>query len=86
MSEKRLGGSDARKICAIAEDCFEYEIRSLGWCANYKIDQKSAVIDDLNYRVTFTYINNSKARWTGSTVSAEEEEKLCKCPMCQYYG
>ena len=81
MSEKRLGESDARKICTIAEDCFEHEMHSFGWCANYKIDQERAVIDDLNYSLTFTYINNSKARWTGCTVSAKEEEKLCKCPV-----
>ena len=85
-SEKRLGEFDARKICTITEDFFEHEMHNLGWCANYKIDQERAVIDYLNYRVTFTYINNSKAGCTGNTVSAEDEEKLCKCPMCEYYG
>ena len=61
-------------------------MHSLGWCVHYKIGQERDVIDELNCRVTFTYISNSKACWTGSTVRAEEEEKLCECPMCEYYG
>ena len=81
-----MGKSDANKVCAIAEDCFEQKMHSLGWCANYKVDQERAEIDDLNHTVTFTYINNCKARWTGSINSAEEEEKLCKYFMCEFYS
>ena len=61
LSEKRFGKSDTNKVCSIAEDCFEQKMHCLGWCANYKIDQERAEIDDLNHRVTFTYINNCKA-------------------------
>ena len=41
LSEKRLGESDANKICAMTEDCFEQRnesMRSHGWCANFKMD------------------------------------------------
>ena len=61
LSEKRLGKSDANKVCSIAEDCFEQKMHSLDWCANYKIDQERTEINDLDYRVTFTCINNCKA-------------------------
>ena len=52
----------------MTEDCFERKnesMRSLGWCANFKIDQESVRLGDLMYRVIFTYINEFKARWTG---------------------
>ena len=47
--KKRLGKSDAIKDCSITEDCFEQKVHSLGSCANYKIDQERAEINDLNY-------------------------------------
>ena len=43
LSEKRLGESDANKICAMSEDCFEQKnesMRSHCWCANFKMGQE----------------------------------------------
>lgn len=48
LSEERLWEADARTICTIVEDCFENKIRRLGWCANYKTDQKRVVVGNLN--------------------------------------
>ena len=81
LSEKRLGESKAHKVCSIAEDCFKQEnknMRGLSWCGNYKIDQQRVEIGDLNYRVIFTYVNDSKAQST-SFIDREEEGKFCKC-------
>ena len=84
LYEKRLSATDAGRACTIAEDCFNREMHKLGWCANYKINQEKAAVGDSNYRLIFSYINNSKARWAGS-VEEEEEEKLCNCIMCEFY-
>ena len=85
MSEKRLSAPDAGKVYAIAEDCFNREMHKLGWCVNYKIDQEKAAVGDFNYRLIFSHINNSKARWAGS-IGEEEEENLCNCIMCEFYA
>ena len=58
-------------------------MRDLGRRANYKIDQQRIEIGDLNYRVIFTYINDSKAHWTG-TIDNEEERKFCKFFKCEF--
>ena len=78
MSEKRLSAPDAGKACTNAENCFNREMHKLGWCANYKIHQEKAAVGDFNYRLIFSYINSSKARWSGS-VGEEEEENVCNC-------
>ena len=86
--KKRLGEFDAHKVRSIAEDCFEQKnknMRGLGWCANYKIDQQRVEIRDLNYWVIFTYINDSKACWT-DVIDSEEEGKFSKCFMCKFYS
>ena len=53
LSEKRLSATDTGKACIIAENCFNREMHKLGWCANYKIHQVKAAVDDFNYRVIF---------------------------------
>ena len=85
LSEKRLGESDANKICKMTEDCFEQKnesMRSHGWCANFKMDQERVCLGDLGYRVMFTYINKFKAHWTGSI----EEETPCACFTCKCFS
>ena len=89
MSEKRLSESDEHEACTIVEKCFEQKNKimcTLGWCANYKIDPERVKIGDLSYRETFSYINDSKARWTGLIDSEEHEVNFCKCFMCEFYG
>ena len=83
LSEKRLGESDANKICAMTEDSFEKKnesMNSLGWCANFKMDQERAYLSNLKYRVMFTCINKFKACWTGSI----EKETSCACFICRF--
>ena len=84
LSEKRFSAPDAGKVCTIAEDYFNREMHKLGWSANYKIDQEKAAFGGFNYRLIFSYINNSKACWAGS-VGEQEEENLCNCIMCEFY-
>ena len=81
LSEIRLGESNANKICAMTEDCFEQKNESmhcLGWCSDFKMDQERVCLGNLKYRVMFTYINIFKACWAGST----EEEKSCVYVLC----
>ena len=55
LSEKRLGESDASKVCPMTEDCFEQKNESMrghGWCANFKMNQDRVCLSDLKYRVT----------------------------------
>ena len=89
LSEKRLSESDEHKACTIVEKCFEQKnktMRTLGWCANYKIDSERVKIGDLSYGATFSYINDSKACWTGVIDGEEDEVNFCKCFMCEFYG
>ena len=53
-------------------------MRSLGWCSNFKMDQERVCLNDLKYRIMFTYINIFRARWTGSI----EEETSCVYILC----
>lgn len=84
LTEKRLNAMDAGKVCTIAQDCFREEMHSIGWCANYKIDQEGAVVGDFKYRLMFSYINSSKVGWGGSF--GEEKGNLCNCIRCDCYA
>ena len=84
LSEKRLSAPNAGTIYTIAEECFSKEMCQLGWSADYKIEQERAVVGDFNYRLMFSYINNSKAHWSRNDDVSEED--LCKCIMCESYS
>ena len=79
LPEKRLSAPDAGMACTIAEECFNQEMHRLVWCANNKIDIERAAVGGFNYRLTFSYINNAKARWGACC----EEERLCNRIMCE---
>ena len=85
LCEKSLGESNATKICAMTEDCFEQKNEGMhihGWCANFKINQERVCLANLKYRVMFTHINKFKDHWTGSI----EEETSCACFMCKFFS
>ena len=84
LSEKRLSARDAGTVCSLTEECFNQDMHKLGWCANYKIDQERVEAGNFNYRLMFSYINNSEARWgKNNDVS---EENLFKCIMREAYA
>ena len=82
---KRLHKADAINLCHIAEKCFDklnLKLRVLGWYGNCKIDlEKVNVGNNLNYRLTFSYMNNSKACWN-EYINYKEEVNFCDCNMC----
>ena len=83
LSEKRLSTPDAGTVCTVAEECLSKEMRQLGWCANYKIEQERTVVGDFNYCLMFSYINNSKDRW--GRYDDVSEEDICNCILCEPY-
>ena len=85
LSSERLGISDVNKICNIAESCFEkmnLKLQVLGWCGNYQMNlQRTNFGNNLNYRLTFSYINNSKVHWQ-QYINYNEEINFCTCDIC----
>ena len=85
LCEKSLGESNATKICAMTEDCFEQKNKSMrihGRCANFKMNQERVCLANLKYRVMFTHINKFKDHLTGSI----EKETSCACFMYKFFS
>ena len=85
-SQERLNEVEARQILDVVDETFKEiknKLKSLGWCANYRVFVEKLLFrvdNHAGYLTTITFIEKIVSRWF---VKISEKDKPCNCSTCQ---